>query len=824
VSVVSAVAAGTVLLLAARERGDSRAFLSLGQRAEINRSALRQATAGVSPAVGTEEVLLTLPRNQLRGGIRRSEASANSLSSKGLFLGALGCAAGVAAGAAASGRAKARRQVAAKLVAPAWPASPLRHWKAEDSRWRSQFGAATARHAFGPGEAAVISQLASDPAVAAALDAVQASPQALAEAAAQLLALLGPVQPAGAAEVPENANSALASISAFFFDPRLQWDANGNVLLDPQGNPLPDNLWTQFVAFQATLIKRLDEGFAGAGIPGSFGCAVAVYTLLIRTALYPLVKGQLETTAKIQVLAPRVNELKEKYKDDQERLNQEVGLLYMDLQIDPLGAILPLLFQLPVFWGLYRAIRRLAIVEYPHLKEGFLWIPSLYGPNMKPDPSFDWLTQWQGPLISLHPKLGWTDFGLYLLLPITIFFTYRLVLAEALADPASPKLLQATPFLLAFITLELPQAMGIYIAMNIASSMALTQYTKDSISSKIPGYDEFVKTGKWPPGVDPEKVLAQAFGVKRLTEDNERGLQEPSSVPEAVFAGRADFIPILLEQGRLIDEFDDRGIPASAYTLALNSPELLERLFELGASPMVVDKRGNNLLHYCAGYGRDAFLPVLLQKGAMELMDKLNEDGQSPLDVARVNLAQDKVADDVRKLITLLEAEGATGKTTTKEDEAMYEELREKKKREDQVKSARAALKALAMAAQQSNDALEGAAAAASPADSTASPEEAASSSHRPSPIAESLDRVKLLDIDRLRERLGGKLSEEQLKKLSERLAQMSPEDLANYAAGMPSMKAATAEAAEAEAANAAARASPEPAVEETRRESVIVD
>ena len=79
----------------------------------------------------------------------------------------------------------------------------------------------------------------------------------------------------------------------------------------------------------------------------------------------------------------------------------------MDLQVDPLGAVLPLLLQLPVFWGLYRGVRRLAIVEYPHLKEGFLWIPSLFGPNFKPDPSFDWILNWQAGVFFRAFFRGW---------------------------------------------------------------------------------------------------------------------------------------------------------------------------------------------------------------------------------------------------------------------------------------------------------------------------------------------------------------------------------------------------------------------------------
>eukprot|EP00445_Apocalathium_hangoei_P047464 CAMPEP_0203998972 /NCGR_PEP_ID=MMETSP0360-20130528/14333_1 /ASSEMBLY_ACC=CAM_ASM_000342 /TAXON_ID=268821 /ORGANISM="Scrippsiella Hangoei, Strain SHTV-5" /LENGTH=714 /DNA_ID=CAMNT_0050940067 /DNA_START=128 /DNA_END=2268 /DNA_ORIENTATION=+ len=529
-------------------------------------------------------------------------------------------------------------------------------------------------------------------------EAVEQLGAALRELPREFFELLGPALPAEALDSKEAGSSALDAVKNFFFDPRLQWDENGNILLDPKGDPLPDNLWTQFVAVQATLMKRLDQSLASIGVPQSFGWAVAVYTLLIRSALYPLVKGQLETTAKIQVLAPRVNELKEKYKDNEERMQQEVGLLYMDLQVDPLGAVFPLLFQLPVFWGLYRAIRRLAIVQYEPLMKSWLWIPSLYGPNYTPDPSFKWVTEWVGPLIELHPKIGWTDFALFSILPVSIALAYREVLKEATADANSPKLLQALPFLLAFITVELPQAMGIYIATNIITSVTLTQWTKDQISSKIPGYDEFVKTGSWPAGVDPEKVLAKAFGVKRLVGEN-MGDEDPVSVPEAVFAGRADYIPELLKKGKGIDDFDDRGIPASAYTLALNNSDLLQRLLELGASPTILDKKGNSLLHYAAGYGRHEMLPMLFERDTAKLINQTNEDGQTPIDVARMNLSQENVSEDVKKVIEIMNEKGAEGKKTTQADESRFIEERDKLKKKKELETARSALKAIAIAA-----------------------------------------------------------------------------------------------------------------------------
>jgi len=467
-------------------------------------------------------------------------------------------------------------------------------------------------------------------------------------------------------------------------------------------------------------------------------------------------------------------------------------------------------------------VRRLAIVEYEPLKESFLWIPSLYGPNFKPDPSFDWLLGWNGPLIKLAPKIGWDQFLLYSILPLGVVLAYREVLKDSLNDEKSPKILQIFPFMLGFVCVELPQAMGIYIAVNIASSVALTSYTKNQIAAKIPGYQEFVDTGKWPAGVDPEKVLAKAFGVQRLTADGD--MEDPATVPECVFAGRADFIPTLLEQGRKIDEFDDKGIPASAYTLALDNPDLLERLFELGADPRVVDKKKNTLLHYCCGYGRSQFLEILLDKGGKELLNKTNDDGQTPLDVARMNLQQKKIADNCRTAIAVLAEAGAEGKATTQEDEAKFEKMREDREKEAQVKAAKAALMALAKSAPQ-----QAPPEPVSEAPERAPKEESAPEEEPPTAAAAaltaSLNRVKNLDMDAIRERLGGKLSEEQLAKLEKKLSTMAPEDVAAYAMGLPTLKKEAAdEAAAAAAAPESAHAAAAPAPAPTRKVSALVD
>ena len=72
----------------------------------------------------------------------------------------------------------------------------------------------------------------------------------------------------------------------------------------------------------------------------------------------PLTFKQFQSMARLQQLAPQVKELQEKYKDDKQRLNQEMMKFYRENQVNPLGSCLPLVLQLPVFISLFYMLRK----------------------------------------------------------------------------------------------------------------------------------------------------------------------------------------------------------------------------------------------------------------------------------------------------------------------------------------------------------------------------------------------------------------------------------------------------------------------------------
>jgi|HubBroStandDraft_2_1064218.scaffolds.fasta_scaffold00141_3 YidC/Oxa1 family membrane protein insertase len=92
-------------------------------------------------------------------------------------------------------------------------------------------------------------------------------------------------------------------------------------------------------------------------VGGSWGLSIVGLTVLIRAILVPLTYKQLKSMQEMQRLAPELSALKEKYKDDKQRQQQEMMKFYQERGINPLASCLPLLMQLPVFISLFYMLR-----------------------------------------------------------------------------------------------------------------------------------------------------------------------------------------------------------------------------------------------------------------------------------------------------------------------------------------------------------------------------------------------------------------------------------------------------------------------------------
>src|SRR6195952_733908 len=92
-------------------------------------------------------------------------------------------------------------------------------------------------------------------------------------------------------------------------------------------------------------------------VGGSWGLAIIGLTVLIRAVLVPLTYRQLKGMQEMQRLSPQIAALKEKYKDDKQRQQQEIMTFYRENKINPLASCLPLVLQIPVFISLFYMLR-----------------------------------------------------------------------------------------------------------------------------------------------------------------------------------------------------------------------------------------------------------------------------------------------------------------------------------------------------------------------------------------------------------------------------------------------------------------------------------
>jgi YidC/Oxa1 family membrane protein insertase len=111
---------------------------------------------------------------------------------------------------------------------------------------------------------------------------------------------------------------------------------------------------------------------------GNWGLAIIILTVVVKGVFYPLSAASYRSMAKMRVVAPKMQQLKERYGNDKQRMQVELMKLYQTEKINPLGGCLPILVQIPVFIALYYAL--IASVELRHAPF-YGWITDLSAPD-----------------------------------------------------------------------------------------------------------------------------------------------------------------------------------------------------------------------------------------------------------------------------------------------------------------------------------------------------------------------------------------------------------------------------------------------------------
>lgn len=110
-------------------------------------------------------------------------------------------------------------------------------------------------------------------------------------------------------------------------------------------------MWEWFINFLTSVLAGI-ESFVG-----DWGLAVIILTVIIRLILTPLMAHSTRSTTRMQIMQPKLMEIQERYADDPNRQAEELRKVYADMKFNPLGGCLPVILQMPIFFGLFSVVR-----------------------------------------------------------------------------------------------------------------------------------------------------------------------------------------------------------------------------------------------------------------------------------------------------------------------------------------------------------------------------------------------------------------------------------------------------------------------------------
>ena len=144
-------------------------------------------------------------------------------------------------------------------------------------------------------------------------------------------------------------------------------------LISPSLLAIP--IFSNYVEFLESVLEALGN-WCGSG-----GLAIIIFTIIVRTLLLPITVKSTKSMKAMQDVQPKIKDLQKKYKGDRARIQQETMALYNAYGVNPVAGCLPTVIQLPIFFGVYRAIHALSSTDSGIWHGSFLWLPSLKDPD-----------------------------------------------------------------------------------------------------------------------------------------------------------------------------------------------------------------------------------------------------------------------------------------------------------------------------------------------------------------------------------------------------------------------------------------------------------
>ena len=196
---------------------------------------------------------------------------------------------------------------------------------------------------------------------------------------------------------------------------------------------------------------------------GSYSAAIIVLTIIIKLLLYPLQNKATASMKKMQALQPKMTELREKYQDDPQRMNTELMRLYKEYGVNPFGGCLPILIQIPIFFGFYNMLGK--AVELRNSQ--FLWVKDLSQPDT----------------IAYLPLIGLPLNVLPLVMAGTMF--WQMAISPKSGDPVQQRVFMFMPLIFVFFCYNFASALALYWTVQNIFSIVQLYLTRNQTTPSL---------------------------------------------------------------------------------------------------------------------------------------------------------------------------------------------------------------------------------------------------------------------------------------------------------------------------------------------------
>lgn len=202
-----------------------------------------------------------------------------------------------------------------------------------------------------------------------------------------------------------------------------------------------------FIAIPMLKFLKIIYGFVH-----NYGVAIILLTVVVKLITLPLTHKSMVSMRKMGALAPKLNELKEKYKEDKEKMNAATMELYKKEGVNPFGGCLPMLLQIPIFFALYKTL--------------------LLAIELQGAPFFGWITD-----LSLKDPYYITP----VIMGVTMFIQQRMTPSTA-QDPIQQKMFMLMPVIFTFMFLAFPAGLVVYWLTNNILSIGQQYYINKKLA------------------------------------------------------------------------------------------------------------------------------------------------------------------------------------------------------------------------------------------------------------------------------------------------------------------------------------------------------